>query len=65
MKKNSSRSKSSPKVDCWTCLICGRTGFEKPTAHGCLNKPKDWKKSKVSASDQGSAFEDWEDDDGL
>jgi len=35
----------SAPVVCWTCRICGRTGFDKPTAHGCLNKPKDWKKS--------------------
>jgi len=32
------------QADCWTCCICGRTGFDKPTAHGCLNKPTDWKK---------------------
>lgn len=37
----------SAPVACWTCSICGRTGFDKPTTHGCLNKPKDWKKSNI------------------
>lgn len=28
----------------WTCKICGRTGFPKRMAHGCLNTYADWKK---------------------
>lgn len=38
-------SSSDDTQPCWTCRVCGRTGFDKPTAHGCLNKPTDWKKS--------------------
>ena len=32
-----------PEEVVWQCRICSRTGFDKPTAHGCMNKEGDWK----------------------
>lgn len=46
---NAAYDRHGRRVSCFKCKLCGRTGFDKPTAHGCGGTEKDWKEYKVKS----------------